>query len=105
MNRFLEWEKGTGQRQSYSAFARYLGVKQSTLSQWLTGNYPPNIEHVRILAEKLGSDIYSVMGLGVNDPRLQELQKAYDAIPESNRSELFGLIEGFLEKIGARRLD
>jgi transcriptional regulator with XRE-family HTH domain len=61
---FIEWEKMQPRRQTYSAFARYLDVKQSTLSQWMAGNYDPQDEKIIAkLAAKLGEEVYDVLGL------------------------------------------
>jgi len=70
MGKFNSWEKETGKRQSFSAFSRYLGVKQSSLSQWLAGNYPPTGENVEKIAQKCGDEIYEVLGL--ISPRREE---------------------------------
>jgi transcriptional regulator with XRE-family HTH domain len=62
MQRFIEWERTKPRRQSYTAFARYLGVNQSSLSQWLAGTYPPSGENVEKIASKLGEEIYLLVG-------------------------------------------
>lgn len=70
--KFLEWEKAMPRRQSYSAFSRYLGVKQTTFSQWITGNGVPSLEKAALLSDKLGLEIYDVLGLrrpDADDPR------------------------------------
>jgi len=63
MDQFIKWEKSTKQRKSYSSFARYLGVKQSALSQWLNGYHPPSKEYIDILANRLGYEIYDVLDM------------------------------------------
>lgn len=63
MEKFVEWEKKQSRRQSYSAFARYLGVKQPTLTRWLAGDNPPDGDNLRIVAEKLGYEIYDILGI------------------------------------------
>ena len=69
-NKFLEWERERGSRQSYSEFARYLGVKQTTLSQWMRGGFEPKGEYVDRLAVHLGTEIYGILGIGEPDPLL-----------------------------------
>lgn len=61
--KFHEWEKSTGERQTGVSFARYLGVTQPTLSSWLNGKYIPKGRGLAILAKKLGYDVYEVVGL------------------------------------------
>lgn len=101
--KFLEWEKGTGKRQSYSAFARYLGVKQSTVSQWLSGNYPPSRENVKLLAQKLGYDVYIALGLVRPDRQLRELQAYYDAVPEDKREGLLRVVKDYVRSVREHR--
>ena len=61
--KFLEWELTQNRRQSYSAFARYLGVKVPLLTQWRLGNNLPSTDSVRLLSAKLGQEVYDVLGL------------------------------------------
>ncbi len=61
--KFLEWEKSTGERQTGVSFARHLGVTQPALSSWLNGKYIPKGRSLAILAKKLGYDVYDVVGL------------------------------------------
>ncbi len=86
MDRFVEWEKSQARRQSYSAFARYLGVKQASLSQWIIGNYVPTGENVKRLAEKLGVEIYDVLGLPRPDMTLEAMIEQYKSLPEELRA-------------------
>jgi len=61
--KFVEWEKNQGHKQSYYAFARYLEVSQSALSQWMMGSSQPDGEDLPVIAKKLGPEIYEIMGL------------------------------------------
>lgn len=63
MGKFIAWEKTQTRRQSYSAFARYLGVKQASLSQWMNGNYTPTGDNLVKVAAVLGPEVYKVLGL------------------------------------------
>lgn len=62
MGKFLEWEKETGKRQSFSAYGRYLGIKQSTFSQWLNGSSVPSYENAVSISLKVGEQVYDVLG-------------------------------------------
>ena len=62
MQKFLDWEKTQSSRQSFSAFARYLGIKVSTVTQWRIGNNPPSYEMAVKIAEKLGDEVFTVLG-------------------------------------------
>ena len=67
MGKFVEWEKTQPRRQSYSAFSRYLGIRQTTFSQWINGNGIPSYEKAVIIAKKLGDEVYGVLGFAVPD--------------------------------------
>lgn len=67
MDKFVSWERTQTRRQSFSAFARYLDVKQASLSQWMNGSYTPTGENLIKVANKLGSEVYRVVGLPAPD--------------------------------------
>ena len=68
---FLEWEKTQNKRVNYSEFARFLGVKVSTLTAWRLGNNIPSYEMAVMLAEKLGDEVFSYLGYSIpSDPEL-----------------------------------
>lgn len=71
LQKYWEWEKTTGKRQSFSAFALYLGVKQSAFAHWIGGNIIPSRESIDRLAKKLGSEVYEAAGYSMPDPVLQ----------------------------------
>ena len=61
--KFLEWRGST--RRSVSEFSAYLGVSQPTVSAWLnrTRGQPTSNRIIAALADKLGPEIYSVLGM------------------------------------------
>jgi len=61
LEKFREWEKSTGRKQTVTSFSRHLGVKQVTLTRWMNGDNEPAGDHVHLLAEKLGADIYAIL--------------------------------------------
>jgi len=62
LGKFAEWERDQPRRQSYSAFARYLEVKQTTLSAWINGGIIPSYEKAGLIADKLGDEVYLILG-------------------------------------------
>ncbi len=97
MGKFTEWEKAQRSRQSYSAFARYLGVKQSSLSQWIAGNYPPGGENLQKIATKLGYEIYDVLGISRPETGEEELARQHGVPPEA-RDEFVQDTRAFIER-------
>ena len=57
--RFIETIKDylTDNCLSLSAFAQFLGIRESCLSQWLAGNNKPSLEYVILVADKLNCSI------------------------------------------------
>ena len=86
--KFREWESKTGRRQSLSAFARYLGVKQPSLSHWINHDNPPSYENIEKLAEKLGPEIYDIMGMPRPDPNIEKLVELYSAASPEQKKEI-----------------
>ena len=60
--KFAEWERSTGSRQNYKNFAAYLGVAPTTLSNWKNDGHAPKGEYLRLVARKLGDEIYEILG-------------------------------------------
>ena len=90
LRKFREWESTTKKRQSATAFARYLGVKQPTLTRWLNGDNPPDLPNIQKLAKKLGNEIYLV--------------SFYSVIPETDRKETLDEIGQWLHDHGFRKI-
>ena len=97
---FLDWEKQQGKRQTVSAFARYLGVPQSSLSSWMAGAYIPSGENLLLLATKLGVEIYDTLGIlrpSIADPDLLYIASVWDKLPQADRKVLVATIKNKLE--------
>lgn len=90
--KFIEWEQSQDRRQSYSAFARYLGVRQSSLSQWMNGGYPPGLENVTKIADKLGPEVYDVLGLVRPDDDLVIVRAVFSQADDGEKDELNRII-------------
>lgn len=78
-DKFREWEKSTGRRQNVTSFARYLGVKQPSLTRWMSGDNPPDYGNAQKLASKLGYEIYDI--LGMVRPDSEDYQRSLAAVP------------------------
>lgn len=108
--KFEEWEKSRGRRrQSYTAFARYLGVTQPSLNRWLMGDVLPDAKSVQILSEKLGYEIYDVLNIEPPYPRIaHELTAAYNTLDAEQQEEfqrrIQKTIEDYLREHGFKRV-
>jgi len=59
--RYLQWQNKVG-RKTIAEFAQYLCVNRSLLSQWMNSSALPGNENVIKIANKLGPDIYEILG-------------------------------------------
>jgi len=92
-----EWEWKKGRRQSVSEFARYLDVKQPSLTRWMAGDNPPTGGNLKKLADKLGVEIYEVLGLPRPEVTESELADRYNVPPE-NKAEFIQDTRKFIEQ-------
>jgi transcriptional regulator with XRE-family HTH domain len=60
--KYREWSRG---KKSETQFAIYLGVSQATMNAWINGSrgLPKSAKIIRSLADKLGPEIYEIIGL------------------------------------------
>lgn len=104
MDKYLDWQKSEGERKTITDFAKFLDIPRPILSHYMNGRNSPSGENVEKIAEKFGPEVYDVLGLARPlDPQLQELQRAYDAVPPEKREELLRVVEEYLRNIGARQ--
>jgi len=61
--KFRQWGIKTRRRPTITAFAKYLDVSQATMSGWMAGNTVPNGENLLNVGQKLGYEIYDILGL------------------------------------------
>lgn len=102
--KFAEWEKAQGQRQSYYAFARYLEVSQSGLAQWMTGNSVPGGDDLINIAGKLGPEIYEILGLPRPNAEMQRVTVSFASLPPDIREKLASAIAEADEALRRERL-
>ena len=86
--KFTDWEKEQGQRQSYYAFARYLEVSQSALAQWMMGSSVPTGEDLLSIASKLGPEVYDALGAPRPTAESQRLTVTFANLPPDLRQNL-----------------
>lgn len=61
-DRFLDWAKQTGERKTIREFSEYLEISEGFLSKWMRGERAPRNEHVVMLGNKLGNEVYGLLG-------------------------------------------
>lgn len=102
--KFVEWEKTQGHKQSYYAFARYLEVSQSGLGQWMAGSAAPGGDDLLNIANKLGEEIYDILGLPRPNAEVQRLTVSFASLPPEIRKSLSGAIAEIDQTLRTERL-
>lgn len=102
--KFAEWEKTQGGKQSFYAFARYLEVSQSGLGQWMTGNGGPSGDDLLSIANKLGPEIYDVLGLPRPNEEAQRVTVSFASLPPDIRQKLVGALTEIDQTLRNERL-
>jgi len=90
--KFIEWERAQGRKQSYYAFARYLEVSQSGLQQWMIGSSTPGGDDLLNIAGKLGPDVYDLLGLPRPNADVQRVTVSFASLPPDIRQRLTNAI-------------
>ena len=91
--KYLDWQSERGRRVLLQEFADWLGISKQLLSHYLNGRNVPNGPTVTKLADKLGPEIYDVLGLARPDPNIQPIISAYDEMDEETRQALLHMLE------------
>lgn len=86
--KYLEWQTKEGGVRTMAEFADYLGIVRMTLSRWMNGRNIPDKKYVDQLADKLGPEIYDLMGLPRPDPSLVYIIKRWPALTIEQRKIL-----------------
>jgi len=96
--KYLEWQLSLGDRRSISQFADFLGVPQPSLSEWMGNKYQPRGTSVAKIAEKLGYEVYDVLGITRPlpkdlNPNMVELIKAVRQFPEGVQTRVLAAVQ------------
>ena len=101
--RFLAWQNQQGMRKTLDEFAAYLGVGRQILSAWLNGTRSPSPESLRLLAAKLGPEVYDALDLERPDPDLAFITQQWDNLDQATRRKLREQAEQFASKNDTKR--
>ena len=104
--KYHDWAKSqyedTG-RTSMSAFAGWLGFGQSTFSAWVNGRNTPDDQETAVkLAEKLGDEVYVVLGVTPPDPALAEIIGHWPELPKEARQKMHSTLIEAIENARAK---
>jgi transcriptional regulator with XRE-family HTH domain len=86
--KYLEWQQVVGERKTVREFAEYIGVSASSITMWWKGKRTPEGENVQKIANKLGVEVYDVLGLPRPDPDLLYIQQNWSNISDKGRQAI-----------------
>lgn len=104
LKEFRAWEAETGRKQTVTSFAKYLGVKQATLSRWMNGASMPEGDNLHRLAIKLGDEVYSIAGQ--DKPAFLSRDEFLSLLPDESAerfSKASALFSAELKKAGIKK--
>lgn len=90
-----DWIGASGRKRTSREFAEYLGVTEWQLSNWKKGR-APRMESLRVLARRLGEEVYGWAGLGERDVALQRLLQALEPFPEEQQADVLRRAEALI---------
>ena len=59
---FIQWQSESGEIRSIRDFAYHLAVDENYLAKWMRGYALPANENVILLGNKLGEEVYKILG-------------------------------------------
>lgn len=99
--KYLEWQRGLRQRKTVEEFAQFIGVSQAAVSFWMGGKRKPSGDNVKLLASKLGPEVYDVLGLEQPDPDLAYIEHVWGKLPDTFKEYIVDEVERyFAENLG-----
>ena len=99
--KFLKWRNEQNDRKAnLTAFAKWIEIPRSSLSQYLNGFAEPEGENLFRIATKLGFEVYEILEYPQPDRAVKEWQALYDITPPEDREELLRMAQEWLKKKG-----
>jgi transcriptional regulator with XRE-family HTH domain len=96
--KLLEWQNQQGKHKTLKEFAEYLEVGRPLLSMWLNGTRVPGPRYINRLAQKLGQDVYEILGTKPAPRFVNEVQATYETLKDTDeRNEFERIIEDALK--------
>ncbi len=100
--KYLEWQGERGKRATLAQFADHLGISAPLLSHYLNGLRKPTADNVRKLAQRLGPEVYEILGLQDPDPKLRFIARNWGRLTSEQQQQLLAAAEKML-KVGHER--
>ncbi len=85
---YNRWSRSQAGEEDFIAFCDLLGYPPSKVLGWLHGEYLPEGPEILSIAETLGTEVYSTLGLPEVDPELLKIYHAFSHLQGEFRSRL-----------------
>ncbi len=90
---FILWQIDQGGSMTVEEFAQYLDVSRDALYKWINGQRVPDLECVEKLADKLGPEVYALVGLPLPNQQLLRIKRSWEDLSEEEQEEFATEIE------------
>ncbi|MBX3002344.1 MAG: helix-turn-helix transcriptional regulator [Anaerolineales bacterium] len=95
--KYIEWQSARGKRATLAQFADHLGLSAPLLSHYLNGIRKPTRENTRKLAQRLGPEVYDILGLQHPDPKLRFITRNWSQLTAEQQQQLLAAAEKLLK--------
>jgi len=94
--KYFEWEQSTGERQTVTSFAVWLNIPRVDASRYLSGERKPNGDNLQKVADKLGDEIYDLLGWArpITDERLRTITNTWASLSEKTKRAMHEIATG-----------
>lgn len=99
----MEWRKSKNRNTSQNEFAKWLGMSPTTISPYMTGVRPPSEANADALADKLGTQVYEILGKSARmprDPLLRSIANTWHALDENEKRQVAEAVKHLASKNG-----
>lgn len=88
LEQLQKYERQKQRRVTLDEFGEYLGVSRTLVSYWLNGRNLPSPENAKLIAKKLGMEVYDYLDMPRPDPDLAYLTDIWQTLTPKQRSAL-----------------
>lgn len=95
---YIEWQRRRKKHGSQAAFYTWLGVSRNTYNGWTLKKQTPTGDSLRLLGEKLGWEIYDIVGEPRPHPILQLTRKLWGRLTDDEIKRIEKILRGAEER-------